>query len=186
MFFTGSNRKLIRSTALVLCFILGLGGYVSPVVASTGDVSRDQLGDRDSDKARVVSRLEEVGYSEEEAIARVSTMTADELAFFADHPESIERTGFIILASLIASSVNSSVKSGKVKKQKERDARVMVLKGELDVKEHEEVLAAAKGGEVPAGLRGDIIELRNLIKWLQSDIENTEAVFHSASSSTSD
>ena len=111
-------KKLITPTVLILCPMIFLAGCatqnIAPV-ASNGGISAKVLND--SDKAKVISRLKEVGYSKEEATARVDKMTDDEIVYFAGHPESIKRTGFIILASLIGSSVWTTVANAKKKRE---------------------------------------------------------------------
>ena len=76
----------------------------------------------------MVSRLKKVGYSEQEAIARVDNMTEDEIVYFADHPESIKRSGIIIIASLIGSSVYTTVRHN----QKKREAYIEHLRYNAD------------------------------------------------------
>jgi hypothetical protein len=111
-------KKLITPTVLILCIMLILPGYATDNIApkaSNGGVSAKELSD--PNRVRVISRLEKVGYSKEEAIARIDQMTDDEIAYFAQHPESIRRSGFIILASLIGSSVYSSISNANKKRE---------------------------------------------------------------------
>src|ERR1035441_304789 len=110
-------KKLITPTALILCPMIFLAGCatqnIAPVTSNAGITAK---GLSDSNRARVIIRLEKVGYSKEEAIARVDKMTDAEIDYFAQHPESIKRSGFIILASLIGSSVWTTINNAKKKR----------------------------------------------------------------------
>ena len=81
----------------------------------------------EANKARVIDRLQKVGYSQEEAIARISQMTGEEIAYFSQHPESIRRSGFVLIASSIGSSVYSSVNNAK----KKREAYIAHLRAKI-------------------------------------------------------
>src|SRR2546422_348596 len=99
-------KQLITPTVLILCPMIFLAGCatqnIAPVASNRAISAKEPS---DSNRAKVISRLEKVGYSKEEAMARVDKMTYDEIDYFAQHPESIKRSGFIIVASLIGSSV---------------------------------------------------------------------------------
>ena len=122
-------RKMIHRitcpTALVLSCMLALTGFATNTVARDSGISANEAGD--TNRAKVVSRLEKVGYSKGEAIARVDKMTDDEIDYFSQHPESIKRSGFIILASLIGSSVWTTVANAK----KKRESYITHLNGKI-------------------------------------------------------
>jgi len=165
------------------CAMFFLSGYAtnSPAaVTGNGGISANEL--IVPDKATVISRLEKVGYSKEEAIARVDKMTDDEIVYFAGHPESIKRSGFIIIASLIGSSVYSSVQSGQKKKlaeiQKKRD-QIAFDENDIRRKQNEqETDARLLEKEQDSGkiqeLKAAINNLGNEIKSLESDINLLE------------
>ncbi|NOS72415.1 MAG: hypothetical protein HOP33_21150 [Verrucomicrobia bacterium] len=121
-------KKLIALIVSILCPMLVLVGCatnnIAPV-ASNGGFSAKELSA--PNRAMVTSRLEKVGYSKEEAIARADQMSDDEIAYFAQHPESIRRSGFVILASCIGSSVYSSINNG----NKKREAYISHLKNKI-------------------------------------------------------
>jgi hypothetical protein len=111
-------KKLITPIVVVLCPMLVLAGCatnnIAPI-ASNGGILANEPGVLDN-RTKVIRRLGEVGYSKEEAIARVDEMTDAEIAYFGQHPESIKRSGFIILASLIGSSVWTTINNAKQKR----------------------------------------------------------------------
>ena len=102
-------------TVLIMCSAFVLNVNAMNTISSSGDSSTTEQSKLN--KTRVIDRLVEVGYSKEEAIARVDKMTCDEVEYLAEHPESIKRTGFVILASLIGSSIYSSMENTKKKKE---------------------------------------------------------------------
>jgi chromosome segregation ATPase len=108
-------HKMRCLTALVLCCVLPLTGFATNTVARDSGVLASKAGD--TNQAKVISRLKKVGDSEAEAIGRVDKMTDGEIEYFAQHPESIKRTGFIILASLIGSSVYTSINNANKKRE---------------------------------------------------------------------
>ena len=113
-------KKLIMPIVLILCPMLLLCGCATNnQAAAAGNVGISAKEPGDSNRAKVISRLEKVGYNKEEAVARVDKMSGDEIVYFAAHPESIKRSGFIIIASSIGSSIYSTVKSNEKKKEAE-------------------------------------------------------------------
>jgi hypothetical protein len=111
-------KKLLTPTVLILCPMLSFAGFAPQNIAPAADdsgISARESGI--SNRAQVIKRLEKVGYSREEATNRVDQMTDDEINYFAAHPESIKRSGFIILASLIGSSVYTTINNAKKKKE---------------------------------------------------------------------
>jgi hypothetical protein len=110
---------------------------VTPAASDASISTKSSLTDN---QAKVMSRLEKVGYSKGEAMARVDKMSSDEIAYFAQHPESIKRSGFILIASSIGSSVYSSVRHSQKKKeaeiQRKRD-QIASLEREIGLKQNE-------------------------------------------------
>lgn len=134
-------KKTITPTILMLCSTLVFAGNPPTTASPDSSISVNQT--RLTDKGKVISRLEQVGYSKEEAIARADKMTGDEIVYFAGHPESIKRSGFIILASLIGSSVYSSIEHGQKKKAAELQAKrdqIAALERDVDRKQREQDL----------------------------------------------
>jgi chromosome segregation ATPase len=134
-------KKIIAPIVLTLCSLLLSGECIANNVApaaSDGSISTKEP--TVDNKVKVIGRLEKVGYSKEEAIARVDKMSADEISYFAQHPESIKRSGFILIASSIGSSVYSSVRHSQKKKeaeiQRKRD-QIASLEREIDRKQNE-------------------------------------------------
>ena len=77
----------------------------------------------EQNEAVVLERLMEIGYSREEAIERTASMSRDELVFFGQNPEAIERTGFIIIGALLVSSSASSSAQNNSNKESAEAAR---------------------------------------------------------------
>jgi hypothetical protein len=77
-------------------------------------------------------RLLELGYNEQQINEQLSTLSEDELEYFNKHPEEIKKSGIIILAGLIWSSVYSS---NQKKKQKQLEEEVQELKMKEEVKD---------------------------------------------------
>ncbi len=118
-------RKLITVILCPMIFLAGCATQNIAPVASNRAISAKEPSD--SNRAKVISRLEKVGYSKEEAIARVDKMTCDEIDYFGQHPESIKRSGFIILDSLIGSSVWTTMNNAK----KKREAYILHLSNKI-------------------------------------------------------
>jgi hypothetical protein len=160
---------------------------ITPVTSNAGISAK---GLTDSNRARVISRLQKVGYSKEEAIARVDKMTEDEICYFAEHPESIKRSGFIILASLIGSSVWTTMNNAK----KKRAAYILHLSNKIgsyrtevtlidnDKRNETTLLAQEQDPAKKAEREATIKRLQNeeqskldLIKKLEDEIEAVKA-----------
>lgn len=130
----------------------------------------------------VISRLEDVGYSKEEAIARVDKMSEDEIAYFAQHPESIKRSGFILIASSIGSSVYSSVKHSEKKKEAEiqrKKDEIASIEREVDRKQNEQntdliLLQTEQDPAKSQKLKTEVGTLGNEIKSLEDNIKALE------------
>jgi len=134
-------KKLILPIVVMLCPMLLLATSATTTIAPAPhhvDVSENRPDD--NDREVVVIRLKKVGYSEEEATARVDKMTDDEIVYFADHPESIKRSGFIIIASLIGSSVYTTIRNN----QKRREAYIGHLRHSVDSFRSEIVMLEGK------------------------------------------
>jgi hypothetical protein len=101
-------------TVALLCCAFVVSGCTTGRVNHEGAASIDKPGG--DHRAKVVSRLIEVGYSEKEAAARADAMTDAELVYFAGNPEAVRRSGFVILSSLIGSSIWSSAENKKDKR----------------------------------------------------------------------
>ncbi len=171
----------------MLCSALVLAGCSTNTVPSNRGISANQPGV--TDRGRVISRLEKVGYSKEEAIARVDKMTDDEIVYFAQHPESIKRSGFILIASSIGSSIYSTVKSNQKKKEAEiqkKKEQITDIKMDISSKENERNmdLVLAQNEHDPAKsqmlqqkigiLNDDIKSLRDQIQSLENEIDAIE------------
>lgn len=118
-----------KQFAIAICCVLALLGCASNTPASLSATrngsSEERIG---PDEAKVIARLQKVGYERKEAIARVDRMSTDEIAYFSKHPESIKRTGIIILGGLISSSIWSSTETKKRKEEEERiDRKLQTL-----------------------------------------------------------
>ena len=89
------------SLAWMLCFALlvtgcsGQGIYIAAKTEQPEDASR----------TKVIVRLQEVGYSRAEALARTDKMTEEEIEYLAQHPEAVKRAGFIIAICAVLSSL---------------------------------------------------------------------------------
>lgn len=177
-------HKLGVLNALVLACVIPLTGFATDTVVGDSGVCMNQASD--TSRAKVISRLEQVGYSKAEAIARVDEMTADEIDYFGQHPESIKRSGFVILASCIGSSVYSSIRNA----QKKREAYISHLNGKIEAtrseitllesqKENQQTLAAVeKDPATKEAMEGNIKKTdeqiqakQDLIKSLENEIE---------------
>ena len=125
--------KLKKPVILTMCCLLIVSSGCATRTLNGGATATSELseGDTEANRAAVISRLEKVGYSKQEAIARVDNMTGGEIDYFANHPESIKRTGIIILGGLISSSIYSSNQKKKINKEKEAIANER-LKLEFD------------------------------------------------------
>lgn len=169
-------KKLITPAVLILCPVVVLAGNGSVSVGDSGK----------SDSARVITRLEKVGYSQEEAIARINQMTDDEIAYFAQHPESIRRSGIILIASSVGSSVYSSVANAKKKREAyaaHLKDKIASLRTEIQLTETKRLTQStllaveqdpAKKAELEAQSKrlGDEIDAKqNAIKQLENDIQ---------------
>jgi chromosome segregation ATPase len=161
-----------------------LTGLAANSVSGDSGVCRNQAVD--TSRAKVISRLERVGYSRTEAIERVDRMTADEIEYFAQNPESIRRSGFVILASCIGSSIYCSIKSGQDKRKayishlnskiEETQNEITLLQGQ---KENDETLVTvekdpATKEAIEARIKNtdDQIQVKkDLIKSLENEIE---------------
>ena len=192
-------QKLITSTALTLCSTLVWAGSPSNTITPANrGISADQPGI--TDKGRVINRLTKVGYSKEEASARVDKMTEDEIVYFAGHPESIKRSGFVLIASSIGSSVYSTIRSSQKKKeaeiQKKRE-QITNIKEDIKGKENERNMdlilsqnehdpAKAQMMQTQIGtLTDEMKSLREQIQSLENEIdviENPKAHKNSAAS----
>jgi len=106
------RMRILSVLVLFLAFVLNV--YAMNTISSGGGTSATEQSE--FNRTRVIDRLVEVGYSKEEAIARVDKMARDEVEYLAEHPESIKRSGFVILASLIGSSIWSAVDNAEKKK----------------------------------------------------------------------
>jgi hypothetical protein len=180
-------RRLIKPIAIILCPMILMAGCATqntaPVTSNAGISAK---GLSESNRARVISRLEKVGYSKEEAVARVNKMSGDEICYFAEHPESIKRSGFIILASLIGSSVWTTMNNAKKKRaaytlhlsNKIGQYRTEITLLDNDRKNETTLLAAeqdpAKKAERQANIKrmGDEVQSKlELIKSLENETE---------------
>lgn len=181
-------KKLLTPAVLMLCPVIALAGPAtqSSIDLPSGNESVSVQDSRSSNRARVISRLEKVGYSQEEATARINQMTDDEIAYFAQHPESIRRSGFVLLASSIGSSVYSSVNNAKKKREAyaaHLKEKVASLRTEITLTDskrlNQRTLLAveqdpARKAELEAEAKrlGDEIDAKqNEIKQLENDIQ---------------
>lgn len=121
-------RRIHRTVALCLLVVSGCAAPQAPISVAPPGLSAEQ--------GVVTSRLEEIGYGREEAIARTMEMSPQEVEFFSRHPEAIERTGFVIIGALLGSSVSSSTQADKNKKLEEENRRnekaLEALKNEIE------------------------------------------------------
>jgi chromosome segregation ATPase len=176
-------KKLITPIVLVLCSMLPLSGHTKNSVApaaSNRDISTKEPITHN--KAMVINRLEEVGYSKEEAMTGVDKMSKDEIAYFAQHPESIKRSGFVLIASSIGSSVYSSIKHGQRKKeaeiQRKRD-EIASLEREINRKQNEQnrdltLLQSEHDPEKTQQMKAEVDTLGKEIKALEDSIKSLE------------
>ena len=95
---TSSNPTI----SLSLCVSLFLMGCSSSEKWG-GSAAVEKLDN--PNQLKVVCRLRQVGFDAGEALARSERMSQEELAYLAEHPEAIKRTGFIILGALLGSTL---------------------------------------------------------------------------------
>jgi hypothetical protein len=186
--FTSSGAQSVFASGLnPQGLAVNSAGNSPAAVTGNGGISANEL--TVPNKARVISRLEKVGYSKEEAIARVEKMTDDEIVYFAGHPESIKRSGFILIASSIGSSIYSTIKSSQNKKKAEiqkKKEQITNIKMDVSSKENERNmdLVLAQNEHDPAKsqmlqtkigiLNDDIKSLRDQIQSLENEIDALE------------
>ena len=170
-----TTQAFARSlTIVLLCWAFVVSGCATGRVNHEGAASIDKPGG--DHRAKVVSRLIEVGYSEEEAAARADEMTDAELVYFAGNPEAVRRSGFVILSSLIGSSVWSSTENKKDKRMAYRASlNSKIQAAQMEVSSKTMLLVNESDPAKKMRLEAQIKVLEDNIKSLQHQLDLAEA-----------
>ena len=134
-----SMKSVIVLTLCNMIVLVGCDHQRITVTSFTPSAAETQAHGH-ANSAKVAARLQELGYSQDEAWARVASMSADEIDYFATNPESIKKSGFIILGGLVGSTIASSIADADAKKAEEKKRLEDAQKEADSQRQHQELL----------------------------------------------
>ena len=121
-------RGLRYSVVVLLCVSIFMMGCS----ANNTDLASNADEFEGSARARVIGRLEQLGYDRHQAVARTEEMGPDEINYFAQHPEAIKRTGAIIALGVLLSSTffaaQSGAKEGAEQAETKKETTTIIIK----------------------------------------------------------